>query len=514
LNTTGSSGDGPVEGTKDPLGTAKSVDGDHVARGGAIMLAMRAATQLVQFVVTLGVARILAPSDYGLIATAYILTGFIEVLATAGMGRALVQSEKLGERDVAETFTLMLALSIAACLVTQALAAPFAAHLNNPLVEPLVRALALLILVAPFQAICFALIERRLQYGRITAMLAVVGLIQATTLLTLAVLGFGVWALAVSMIVGTILTTLWLLIAANWRPRLAMPTREVKPLLMFGLTVAATHMLWFVYRYADLAIITFLLNTVQLGYYWLALQIMSVPAEKIVLAVNQIAYPAYSRMQDDARRMQDWFARAMLQVSLFTVPALVGFALVADDAVKSGLGDQWQGAVLPAQILVPTGILMTLSALFSPFLNAIGRPEISLRYTGASVAIMPPAFFIGGYFYGIIGVCIAWSVAYPLVVFGLVHLTRHLTGLGVLRMLRLHWPIAVATLAMAIAVLAIRHALPAQAPEIRVLASVASGGISYVLTIALFARNTILRDTIYAARSLIKRKPPPKTLLA
>lgn len=485
--------------------TAGAVNIEQVARGGALFLAARVGTQAIQLVVTLMVARILQPADYGLMAAAGLVGGFAELLALAGLGRALVHTERISSAHIDQTFTLLLCLCMSFFGIVNLLAGPIAAHVASPQFETLLRVLSISLLIVPFQAVSMALIERKLQFGRITIVTTVVGLVQCALIVILALAGFGVWALGLSTLAATVMTTMWLFLSAGWRPRLALPTLAIKPLLLYGVTVAAASVLWFIYRYADLAVITLLLDPTRLGYYWLALQIVSLPLEKLTTAVNQIAFPAYCRMQEDLPRMHRWFGRTLQQISLMTMPTLTGLALIAEDAVPLALGEQWRDAVLPLQILAPFGITAALSATFPPLFNAQGRPEISLRFTGVSAAVLPVAFLIGGYFGGIIGVCLAWLLFYPILLAGLVYTTTNLTSLSLGRLLGLHVPVLISLAGMTVTVLVARHLLADAGVGMRIVLEIAAGGLVYTGLILLTARSTIVADLIYVVRTLGNR---------
>jgi O-antigen/teichoic acid export membrane protein len=473
----------------------------RAVRGGVLLLAARLAMQLFVWGVTLAVARILLPDDYGLMTMATVFLVLADLLADAGFGKALIHKDQLRPSDVASAFTMSLTLSVMLYGVLFVVAGPGEEFLALPGFTLLLRVLGLLVLLVPFRTIPLALLDRDLRMGQQAAAHVICSVVQSGMVLGLALAGAGYWALAAGAMTARVLEVAVLSYAARWRPSVVHPGPESWELLRFGMHASFASLLWFFYSNSDFAIVGKLAGATALGYYALAFQLISLPVQKLTANANQVAYPVFCRLRDDPVRLRDWYLRLTVLLGFVGMPVLAGMALVADDAFALVLGPRWQPAVLSFQLLSVVGILMVYGATFPPLFNALGRPDVSLRYTAACTILFPAGFTVGGVFWGVTGVCIVWLVLYPLIIGVLAVLTRRLTGVGPLTLLWAQRPILGATLFMTSVVLIVRWSLEgSDRPWLRLILCIVAGVAAYTGVLLALARSTVLADL----RSLLR----------
>jgi teichuronic acid exporter len=476
-------------------------------RGGSIYLVSRLAVQFFQWFITLFVARLLAPADFGLMATAMIFVGLADLLAEAGLASALVHKKDVTPADKKQAFTVSILLSIGLYCLVWSLASPVAVQLGNLGFATLLRVVALGLFLVPLRAMGAAHLTRDLQLGRQSVVFTLVAAVQSGLVLALALAGYGVWSLAWGMLLGRLIEALVLWYFSGWRPALAWPSSAGKCLLGYGLTISLTSLVWFVYRSADLAVVSALLGPIMLGYYSIAFQLISLPVEKLTANINQVAFTTYCKLQDDRVRMRRWFSRQVVLLSLIAMPTLTGLALVADVAIPLILGAKWREAVLPVRVLAPIGALMVVGSSLSPLFNALGRPDIGLKYNLVCVTVFPAAFLAAGFNGGLLGVCLAWLVIHPVLVAGLIHFTRSITGITLYEVLRMHAPILAGVLWMCIIVPLVRYVVPGdEASFLHLSAAVLSGAAVYTGWIFVVARETVIADVVTLLRELRGRK--------
>jgi teichuronic acid exporter len=294
-----------------------------------------------------------------------------------------------------------------------------------------------------------------------------------------------------------------------------MPSRAAANLVRYGVHVSGSSLLWFTYSNADFAVLGALLGPLFMGYYALAFQLISLPVQKIVATANQIMFPVYCKLHGDRARLRDWFLRLTVLQDFVALPILAGMALVAEDGLPVLLGNQWRPAVLPLQLLCPVGGLMMMSAALPPLLNAIGRPDVTFRYSAICAAVFPVSFLGAGWWGahahgeggGLVGVCLAWLCLYPLLVTGLFFLTRSLTGISPIDMLRSHLPILAGLTIMTVSVLAVQRLACEMSATVRLSGAIAVGVVSYGVWILATARGTILADYGAVWRELRRKNP-------
>jgi teichuronic acid exporter len=467
----------------------------RAVRGGTILLVTRLTIQVLTWAVTLLVVRFLRPYDYGVMAAGMICVGLADLLAEAGIGRALIHKEKLEPDDIAEGFTLSAIISAALYVLLFFLAEPAALLLKMAEVADFLQVLALLLLLVPFRSIALSLLDRNLALGRQSIVHATSAVVQAGLVLGLALAGLGYWALAAGAMTARLMETVALVYCAGWRPRLRWPGARARALLGFGIHISASGLLWFIYTNADQAIVGNLAGPIVLGYYALAFQLMSLPVEKLTTGVNQIAYPMFCRLQNDRERLRNWYLRLTALLGFLSMPLLAGLALVAEDAFALVLSERWLPAVLPFQMLTAVGACMVVSCTLPPLFNALGRPDVSMKYSLACSLLMPPCFFAAGLAWGLIGICTVWLVLYPTIVLVLVWRTRSFTGVDPAALLRVQMPAILSVVTMVWAVLLARWLfLESLAQPRRLGLSIAIGAVTYTLAILLVGRRSVLAD--------------------
>ncbi len=469
----------------------------HAVRAGGILIGCRWLAQVLSWGVTLGVARLLSPEDYGVMAAAALLLGLSDLFAEAGVGRALVQKAEVTASDYAHAFTLSLLLSIACYLVLLVASGPAARFLRTPELKMVLPVMGALILLVPFRTVPLGILDRRLEMKSQGLVHMISTALQASTVLSLAFLGAGYWALVVGSILARVFESLALARLTGWRPQLRFSLRGARDLLKYGAWVSGGSFLWYFYSNSDYAVVGRLEGPIVLGYYSLAFQLMSLPVQKLTANINQISFPVFCRLQGDLVRVKRWYLRLNVLMMAVILPTLLGAALVARDGIGVAFGTKWLPTVLPFQLLCVVGLLSVITTSLVSLLNALGRPDINFKYTATCAVVFPISFGLAGKSYGVIGVCVAWVLVYSVVVVVLLLCTRRVTSIGFWELISAHLPTAIAGAFMAVCVLGLQAGAGSSAPAVaRLVAAIGVGVVSFAGSLWLIARETVIRDLV------------------
>lgn len=471
-------------------------------REGSAFIGCKWVAQGLSWMVTLGVARLLVPADYGVMAAAGMVLGLSDLLAEGGVGRALVQRPRAVVSEYAEAFTLSLVLSLGCYACILAGAGPAARFLRTPELTRVLPVMGSLVLLVPFRTVPLGILDRRLDMKAQGIVNVYTTILQASIVLGLAFLGARYWSLVAGAIAGRLFESVSLCALARWRPRVVVPGRGAGEMLRFGLWMSLGGLLWYVYSNSDYAVVGRIAGPAALGYYSLAFQLMSLPAQKVTANINQMIFPVFCRLRDEPARIKDWYLRLSVLTIFLVLPVLLGAALVARDGIETLFGAKWLPAVLPFQLLSGVGVLGVVAASHLSLLNSLGRPDLNFRYTAACAAVFPIGFSIAGEHYGVIGVCLAWLSIYAWAVALLVALTKGITNIKLGEMVLAQWPVARAAALMAVVVLAAQALLGAAPPAARLVAAVAAGAAAYAGCLMLTARHTVLADLRIVWREL------------
>ncbi len=370
--------------------------------------------QLITWVVSITVIRLLTPKDYGLMAMAAIFISFLTLLSEMGLSSALIQKKNLTRIELQKVFGFVIWVDCLLCAAVLIIAPLCAIYFTEPRLISILRVMSISFLLLSFYIVPQSLMIRELDFKRKSIIEVIANLLSSAVVLAMAFQGMGVWAL----IGGTISVHAFKVVLFNLRqqdrigPRFAV--QGIGRMISFGSYVSITRILWFVYSQADIVIGGRIFGKELLGVYSIAMQLVSLPLDKISPLLNQIGFTAFSRQQEDPKAIQVNFLRLIRLANITMLPVFIGFALVAPELVLMLLGDKWTPTIQPIQILCLVMPLRFISTIFPPVVSGLGKPEIITVNMIWAVTIMCAAFMFGAQ-WGIIGLCYAWMAAFPVV---------------------------------------------------------------------------------------------------
>lgn len=384
--------------------------------------------QIFTWAITIYVIRLLEPADYGLLALAVAVMGLIELVNEMGLGAAIVQNKDLDRATIEKIYGFLLLINSFLYMLLF-LAAPYiAAFFTEPALTSVLRVVGIQLLLSSFIVIPDGLLTRDMKFKYI----AIIGFFSSITAsvatLTFALLDFGVWALVWGNLGGFIVGGIALnAVVKEWYiPNFSIS--GIRKVLGFGGLVTTDRMLWFLYSEFDIFVIGKFLGKDLLGIYAVAKQLASIPMVKISQVLTDIAFAAFSRIQDDAEKVSRHFLKSVRLMSFIAFPVFFGIASVATEIVDIFLGEKWKLVSIPLQLLSLVLPLRMLQSIVPSALMGLGRPDINVKNQSIACVIMPVGILIG-LNWGLTGVCLAWVFVYPM--YFVIMLLRSLPTLGV-----------------------------------------------------------------------------------
>jgi O-antigen/teichoic acid export membrane protein len=436
--------------------------------------------QISRMAVALVLARLLAPHDWGLAAMVLVFSSFVVVFTDSAFGTALIQRPHLLEEDRATVFWMSAAIGVALALGGIALSGPLAHFYDEPEIKPLFSVLSIGFFVTALGTTQMALLVRAMQFRRLELRQMAATIVGAIAGMTVALQHYGAWAIVAQQLGEAATSTVLLWFLASWRPSFKFSLTSLKRLSGFAGNVFGENLFYQSGRYLGTLLIGRFLGAASVGAYGLATNVILVPFSRIAAPLQQVFFPAFSRMQHDRERMADVWIRATRIVGLISIPALAGLAVVAPDFVDVVLGSKWHNAIPVIQILALVGIIQSLQTLNGEVLQALNRTGTLLRFTMLSFAGSVAAFALGVQ-WGIIGVAACYLASNILIEPLRTYLTTRALGIPVRRFLVSLSGVAQATALMAVAVLAARAALVAAGVPAagRLVLLILLGGVVY-----------------------------------
>jgi PST family polysaccharide transporter len=483
-------GDGPAPESQTSLRTREEV------AGSAIRAVVWNGLQLWGYnIVGLGVfvalGRLLSPRDFGLAASAMVVIWFLRIIVDAGFSRLLVQRPDF-DRIFADTaFWTAGLLGLAFAVVTFA-AAPLCALLfGQPGLTPLVRALSVIFIFVGIDSTPTALLQRELKWRALATRRLSATAVSAPVAIGLALSGAGAWALVGQQLVLEGLTMLLLWFLMSWRPRFQFSRSAFRELFQFGSRYSILRIFTYLGTNVDNLLIGVFLGPVALGYYVVAYRIFTVLNELCVTTIQNVALPAFSRLQGDRRSLNEAFYRASASAALLSVPAYAGLAVVSAQLVPAVFGHKWHTSVPVLELLTLAGVAQAQLAFTSSYVVAIGLIRREVPWT-IGLTMTELIGFAAAVHFGIVAVAAALAivlvVAWPVRLLFL----RAWGGISLEVYLRSLLPTITATAAMAAVILPLHLWSPLPTGWMIAL-EVMAGLITYPLAMYLVAPTEVRR---------------------
>ena len=374
--------------------------------------AVSAVSAVLSFGIHVWLARLLPPSDFGLIAMAFVFTGLARILSNFGLPAAVVQRSDLTSEHIRTAFTISGLLGLAMTLLLIALAPLATLVFPEPRLPAVIRTLAPLFLFTGLGNTAGAILRRQLDFKRIfwvSILSYVFGF--AGVAIPMALMGFGVWSLVAGYLVSPVVETVLLLALVRHPVRPMIGRRQTRELAGYGAGFSLNEILNFGARNGDNLVIGRYLGDGPLGLYTKAYGLMRMPAEYLGEVLNAVLFPAFAELQGEKRRLASAYLRSTELAVLLSAPLLSGMVVAAPHMILGLLGPNWEGSILPLQILGLVGVLSTGYPLSTNVANAVGRVyAVSFRTGIFALAIIVLGFLALPW--GLPGVAVAVTVAH------------------------------------------------------------------------------------------------------
>ncbi len=403
---------------------------DRIFAGLRSYAAAKLATQVISWVGTVLVVRVIDSDALGLFAIAFVVFNYASLIFEGGFAEALVQRPPQPGPERQAVFTLLIAAGLAFATGLLLIAGPAGRILGEPAVVPFISLSALSLVMTSLAVLPYAQLARAMAFPRLAAIDAAQALL--TTLITvgLAYRGFGAWALMSGAVAGAVFRTLALNLAARGSMRLTRSMGSAIRYVRFGGLVFADAVLWLAYTTADTLMLGRWAGVTALGYYRLGQEVANLGLEKISTIVNQVALPAYAELGDDRRGIARLSLETIRTHAVIGFPVFWGLAAVAGVAVPVLFGQRWSDAIFPLVSFAIVAPLRLISSIESPAMTGTGRPDVLVKTKLFVAPCMVAALAFGSYHGGTTGAAWVWLLLFPVLQLAAFRIILRTIGIG------------------------------------------------------------------------------------
>lgn len=378
---------------------------------GAVATAIAQAVQVVtQIASVLILSRLLAPGDFGLMAMITPVVAMLGMLQDFGLVQATVQKAQLRREEVNFLFWINIGASFSLALLLVAISPLVAAFYQEPRAAALTAAMVLPMIAGAVGAQHMALLNRRMEFGRMAIITIAAALSTLATAIAWAMVSPSYWALFGASLVGAVLSTVMAWIFSRWRPGIPRRVSEARALLGFGAGITGFNFANFFARNLDNVLIGRVWGEAQLGYYDRAYKLLLFPLSQIANPLSRVMIPALSRMREEPDRYRHAFFRVVKLSLLVSLPGVAFSIATADVLIVFVLGEQWSPSA-------PIFMALGFAGMIQPLNNPTGWLFISqgrstdFMIWGLVTAGVAVTAFIAGLPWGAVGVAAAYAIS-------------------------------------------------------------------------------------------------------
>ena len=393
---------------------------------------------LLSFIVKLVLAKLLVPTDFGLVGMASVIIAVGSSAAELGMSAALIQKK---DNDEAEklydtAFWTGVLWGIILYAIICFIISPIAAHFfNEQILEKLIPILSVGILIRPLNTVHISILTRSLDFKKIAIINNIATLIAGIIGIITAIMGLGVWSLAFNSFFMAVLTVPLFFVYTKWLPKLKWEKKYFLRIFSFGAYSTGTSVFSMLTYNIDNLFVGKLLGSFSLGSYSLAFTLTEKLRQTISSVVNKVMYPVFGKYQNNPQKMKRYFLKIVYINSIAIYPIMAIFFIFSKNIILF-FGDKWLDAVTPLRILAIAMMIHLIINSFSSFLRGIGFPKLEFKIIFIqTIFIFIPCLIVGILNWGIVGAAYAILInKVTLVCIATYYLNKHL-GLTIIEII-------------------------------------------------------------------------------
>lgn len=333
----------------------------------------------VNFVVGIILARLLSPSDYGLIAMITVFFSIAQCFISSGFGNALVRKQDVTNDDFSTAFIFNVSASIIFFVILFLVAPLIADFYNKPILASLVRAESICMVIGSINIVQNTRFTRRIDFKTTMKIGLTTNIVGSVVGISSAYSGLGVWAIVVMDITRQLVSSTLLWKASPWRPKMIWSKKSFQYLWGYGSKLLASNLLNTIYNNIYPIVIGKFFSAASLGNYTRAQGFVTFPSSNITSVVQRVTFPVLSQIQEDDERLIAGYRRMLKMITFVVFPMTIGMAAVAKPMVLVLLTDKWAECIPYLQLLCFSAMWHPVHAINLNLLQVKGRSDLFLK---------------------------------------------------------------------------------------------------------------------------------------
>lgn len=364
----------------------------------------------IQFLIGIVLARLLSPSEYGIIGLITVFLAVSEAFVTAGFGSALIRKQDRTEVDNSTVFYFSVVASFVFYFLLYVAAPLIADFYHLEILTPITRVLGLTLIAGAFCIVPNALFSSRIDFKTTAKISIITALSGGGTGIIFAYCGFGVWALVYQMLVSQLVRSILLFAYCKWWPKEHFSRNSFKTLFSFGSKLMFSGLLNALYNNLYSIVIGKLFAPSTLGLYTRASAFANLPSSNMTNVLQRVTYPVLSTIQDENERLADIYRRLLKMSAYVIFPLMMLLFGISEPLILWILTDKWEGCIILLQLLCFSMMWYPIHAINLNLLQVKGRSDLFLKLEIIK-KIIGTLIVVVSAFWGIIGLCVGGIVS-------------------------------------------------------------------------------------------------------
>jgi O-antigen/teichoic acid export membrane protein len=319
--------------------------------------------------------RLLGPEAFGLVALATVFTDVLDIFLDQGFSAAIVQRSNLEREHLDTAFWTSVIIGILLAVGTTAASGLVATFFQEPRLAFVLSWLSIGFIFGALSSTQTAILQRQLAFKSLAARSMTAKTVGGIVGVSLALAGFGIWSLIALTLATDLAAVIVLWRISDWRPGFNLSKKHFKELFTFGVSITGNNILSQAVGHSDDFLIGYFLGPTLLGYYTVGYRLLLVILRLVTGIMNAVAFPTFSRLQSDPKRMLRAFYQVTQYTSLLAFPVFIGLSILASELIPALFGEKWTPSIPVMQILALFGILQSVLAFNGTVMRASGKPS-------------------------------------------------------------------------------------------------------------------------------------------
>jgi PST family polysaccharide transporter len=348
------------------------------------------------FIVSVILARLLLPADFGLAGLVTLYGAFVAQFTMLGLTLGIIQKKDINQRQLSTLYWINLGFNLFTALIVAGIAPLAAKYYKQPQMIPLILLYCVSFLISPFFQVHRRLLEKKIYFEKIAKIEVAASIGSGIVGIGMAFAGFGVYSIVWQSIALNLIYMISTMLNIKWKPDFIFSFQEVKELIFFSVKMKGARMVNFLERNIDFIILSKMFNASLFGFYSLAYRIMYFPVRRISYVFGEILFPAFSNIQDNIEKIREGYLRSIQMVAMAAMPLSVVLAIYTRPLIVLILGEKWLPISSLLFILSLAGLLQSIETVGDSIYPALNFPQTLFWIEIVRTVVTGIAVYIGG----------------------------------------------------------------------------------------------------------------------